>query len=96
MKRRVPSLTRRSMLAGTAALVASPRIGSAQSQEALRFGVADPLTGPSALFGIDQIQAVRWAIEDINAKGGVNGRRFEGIIVDHQAKPEVGIAVVNA
>ena len=61
----------------------------------MRFGVADPLTGPSALFGIDQIQAVRWAIEDINAKGGVNGRRFEGIIVDHQAKPEVGIAVVQ-
>ena len=39
----------------------------AQQQEVLKFGVADPLTGPSAIFGLDQIQAVRWAIEDINA-----------------------------
>ena len=83
------------MLAGTAALVASRGVGSAQPQESLKFGVADPLTGPSAIFGLDQIQAVRWAIDDINAKGGVNGRKFEGIIVDHQAKPEVGIAVVQ-
>jgi branched-chain amino acid transport system substrate-binding protein len=95
MKRIIPSLTRRSMLAGTAALVASRGVGSAQPRESLKFGVADPLTGPSAIFGLDQIQAVRWAIDDINAKGGVNGRKFEGIIVDHQAKPEVGIAVVQ-
>jgi ABC-type branched-subunit amino acid transport system substrate-binding protein len=39
------------------------------AQESLRFGVADPLTGPSAIFGFDQMQAVRWAVEDINAKG---------------------------
>lgn len=95
MKRSIPLLTRRSVLAGATASVASPYVGLAQQQEALKFGVADPLTGPSAIFGLDQIQAVRWAIEDINAKGGVNGRRLEGIIVDHQAKPEVGIAVVQ-
>jgi branched-chain amino acid transport system substrate-binding protein len=65
------------------------------AQEALKFGVADPLTGPSAIFGLDQMQAVRWAVEDINAKGGINGRKLEAIIADHQAKPEVGIAVVN-
>jgi branched-chain amino acid transport system substrate-binding protein len=65
------------------------------AQETLKFGVADPLTGPSAIFGLDQMQAVRWAVEDINAKGGVNGRKLEAIIVDHQTKPEVGISVVN-
>jgi branched-chain amino acid transport system substrate-binding protein len=88
-------ITRRSVLAGTAAIIASHRFGEAQSQEPLKFGVADPLTGPSALFGVDQMQAVRWAVEDINAKGGINGRKLDAIIVDHQAKPEVGIAVVN-
>ena len=65
------------------------------AQETLKFGVADPLTGPSAIFGLDQMQAVRWAVEDINAKGGVNGRKLEAIIADHQTKPDVGIAVVN-
>lgn len=67
----------------------------ASAQEPLKFGVADPLTGPAAIFGLDQMQAVRWAVEDINAKGGVNGRKLEAIIADHQTKPEVGIAVVN-
>ena len=69
--------------------------GSVFAQETLKFGVADPLTGPSAIFGLDQMQAVRWAVDDINAKGGVNGRKLEAIIADHQAKPEVGISVVN-
>ena len=75
-----------------------PLAGDAPAQakkKPLRFGVADPLTGPAAIFGKDQMQAVRWAVEDINAKGGVNGHPLEAIILDHQAKPEVGIAVVN-
>jgi branched-chain amino acid transport system substrate-binding protein len=69
--------------------------GAVLAQETLKFGVADPLTGPAAIFGLDQMQAVRWAVEDINAKGGVNGRKLEAIIADHQTKPEVGISVVN-
>jgi branched-chain amino acid transport system substrate-binding protein len=78
----------------TSIALCSP-LHDARAQEPLKFGVADPLTGPSAIFGFDQMQAVRWAVEDINAKGGVNGRKLEAVIVDHQAKPEVGIAVVN-
>ena len=61
----------------------------------LRFGVADPLTGPSASFGIDQIQAVKWAVEDINAAGGVNGCKLEAVILDNQAKPDVAIATTT-
>jgi branched-chain amino acid transport system substrate-binding protein len=81
------------MAAGLQILAASG--ASAQDQETLKFGVATPLTGPSAIFGIDQVQALRWAVDDINAKGGVNGRKLEAVIADHQTKPEVGIAVVN-
>lgn len=61
----------------------------------LKFGVADPLTGPSATFGIDQIQALKWAVDDINAAGGVNGCKLEPIIVDNQAKPDVAITTTN-
>jgi ABC-type branched-subunit amino acid transport system permease subunit len=50
-------------------------VPGAQAQDTLKFGVADPLTGPSALFGLDQMQAVRWAVEDINANGGINPHR---------------------
>jgi branched-chain amino acid transport system substrate-binding protein len=51
-------------------------VPGAQAQDTLKFGVADPLTGPSALFGLDQMQAVRWAVEDINANGGRPSRKL--------------------
>jgi branched-chain amino acid transport system substrate-binding protein len=89
-------ISRRTILAAPLALGLPYVIRGAQAQnEVLRFGVADPLTGPSAIFGLDQMQAVRWAVEDINSAGGVNGRKLEAIIVDHQARPDVGIAVVT-
>ena len=61
----------------------------------VRFGVTDPLTGPSATFGKDQMQAVRWAVDDINAAGGVDGCPLEVTIVDNQGKPETAIGVVS-
>lgn len=89
-------VSRRGILAAPLALAMPNVIGRAFAQaEPLRFGVADPLTGPSAIFGLDQMQAVRWSVDDINAAGGINGRKLEAIIVDHQAKPDVGIAVVT-
>jgi branched-chain amino acid transport system substrate-binding protein len=89
-------ISRRGILAAPLALAMPGIVGRAFAQaEPLRFGVADPLTGPSAIFGLDQMQAVRWAVEDINAAGGIHGRKLEAIIVDHQAKPDVGIAVVT-
>ena len=90
------TMSRRTILAVPLALGLPYVIRRAGAQnEVLRFGVADPLTGPSAIFGLDQMQAVRWGVEDINAAGGVNGRKLEAIIVDHQARPDVGIAVVT-
>lgn len=74
---------------------ASSTSSLAQSGEPLRFGLANPLTGPSAPFGTDQIKAVEWAVEDINKAGGVNGRPLEVIVLDTQAKPELGINAVN-
>ena len=95
MNSRKTPLSRRAVIAAPLAFPFLNLKALAQSAAPLRFGVADPLTGPSAIFGLDQMQAVRWAVEDINAAGGVNGRKLEAIIVDHQAKPDVGIAVVT-
>jgi branched-chain amino acid transport system substrate-binding protein len=89
-------LPRRAVLAvGIGAAMSLGGADFAMSEETLKFGAVDALTGPSAIFGKDQIQAVRWAVDEINAKGGVNGRKLEAIILDHQAKPEVGIADVE-
>ena len=61
----------------------------------IRFQLVVLFHAPSALFGKDQIQSLEWAVEEINAKGGVNGHKLEPIIADHQAKSETGIAVTQ-
>lgn len=68
---------------------------NAQTKEPYRFGLAMPMTGGQALFGADQVQAALWAIEDINAKGGINGRPLEAIVLDTQADPKLGISIAT-
>jgi branched-chain amino acid transport system substrate-binding protein len=53
------------------------------------------MTGGQALFGADQVQAALWAVEDINAKGGIKGRPLEAIVVDTQAEPKLGISMAT-
>lgn len=61
----------------------------------LKFGLAMPLTGSQALFGADQAKAAQWAVEDINAKGGIDGHPLEMVLLDTQADPRLGINAVN-
>ncbi len=67
----------------------------AQTKEPFTLGVALPTTGSAAPFGLDQVQALEWAIADINARGGAGGRKLNAVILDTQARPQVGIDVVT-
>ena len=60
-----------------------------------KFGLAMPLTGGQASYGNDQVKAAQWAVDTINAKGGINGKKLEMIVLDTQADPQVGIQAVN-
>ena len=81
------------LMTGVAAVVsmAGTNLSFAQSGEPIKFGLAMPMTGSQALFGTDQVKAAQWAVADINAKGGVNGRPLEMILIDTQADPQLGI-----
>jgi branched-chain amino acid transport system substrate-binding protein len=89
---------RRTLILSAAMLAATIGLGGqamAQAKEPLRFGLAMPLTGSQALFGADQAKAAQWAVEDINAKGGIDGHKLEMILLDTQADPRLGINAVN-
>jgi branched-chain amino acid transport system substrate-binding protein len=94
----VKSIVRRKVLAASAlaigAALATP-VALAQAKAPLRFGVAMPLTGSQALFGVDFVTAAKWAVADINAKGGVEGHPLEMVVLDTQAEPQTGISAVN-
>ncbi|MFN5350039.1 MAG: ABC transporter substrate-binding protein [Polaromonas sp.] len=89
---------RRRMLALSALIMSGAAFTGAalaQGKEALKFGLAMPLSGSQALYGADQVKAAQWAVADINAKGGVNGKQLEMIVVDTQADPQMGINAVK-
>ena len=86
-------MDRRLFLATTAAGAATlsfPAILRAQSKDPLRIGCPLPLTGPFAALAADMQRGAQLAEEELNAKGGVMGRKVEVLFRDDQLKPAVG------
>ena len=63
--------------------------------ETIRFGAILPLTGPGGLIGTQQKLGIQFALDHINAKGGVRGNPIEVIFEDNQAKPDQSVLSFN-
>jgi branched-chain amino acid transport system substrate-binding protein len=57
----------------------------------LKVGVIGPFTGPSSDFGVQMLQGIQLAAEEINAVGGYMGRPLELVVKDDQGNPDVGL-----
>jgi branched-chain amino acid transport system substrate-binding protein len=73
-----------------AAALSFPAILRAQSKDPVRIGVPLPLTGPFAAIATDMKQGAELAVDELNAKGGILGRKVEVLFRDDQLKPQVG------
>lgn len=58
-------------------------------------GVYGALTGDQAAFGTSTVNGVRIAAEEINAAGGVLGRKIKLVIEDDQGRADVAASVVT-
>ena len=63
--------------------------------QTLKIGAPQPMTGSDAPFGDKFKKAYGMAVEEINAKGGVNGKKLEVILEDHQAKNALAATVTE-
>lgn len=54
----------------------------------IKVGVYGDLTGNTASFGQSTKNGIQLAADEINAQGGINGRKVELIVEDDQGKPE--------
>ncbi len=70
-------------------------VSLSMAAETVRVGIVLPLTGPQAKFGEIEKMSFEMAQEEINAAGGIKGRRLELIIEDDTGRPEVGRSVVE-
>ena len=68
--------------------------GTARSQEIV-IGEYGSLTGGTATFGISTDEGIKLAVDEINAKGGVLGKKIRVIVADDQSKPEEAVTAVQ-
>ena len=68
--------------------------GVAQAQ-AIRIGVNEPLTGPFAASGTYVVNGAKIAADEINAKGGVLGKKLELVVEDNKSNPTEAAAVAE-
>jgi len=74
-----------------AALLALPL--SAEAQKPIKVGVPLPLSGPPALFGEPASKGAQMYVDELNAKGGVLGRKIELLIRDSKADANEAVRV---
>ena len=67
----------------------------AQSGRPLLIGEVAPLTGPAATVGTRLNKATKMWAEDLNAKGGINGRKIELMTCNDEARPEKAVACLR-
>lgn len=88
------TVTRRRLLAGSAALGATFALGAplrAQSEGPVALGALLPLSGPLAQFGPQIAAAQKAVIDEVNAAGGVLGRQIAYYPEDDQNVPDTGL-----
>ena len=72
-----------------------PPLAAAQTPPPIRIGFASAMSGPAAITG----EGVKWggtlAIDEINAKGGVMGRKLEAYFADNKATPGEAVSAVR-
>lgn len=81
-------LNKSAVLGLTAVLLAST--AALAEPEPLRIGVPTTRSGAYALLGDQVVRAVEFAVAEVNAKGGVDGRKVEFRIADDEASPDAG------
>jgi branched-chain amino acid transport system substrate-binding protein len=69
--------------------------GSAFAQDTIKVGEFGSLTGENASFGISQHNGVKMAVEEINAAGGVLGKKIDLINEDNQTKQGESATIVR-
>ncbi|MDD1633785.1 MAG: ABC transporter substrate-binding protein, partial [Methylococcaceae bacterium] len=60
--------------------------------ESIKLGAILAETGPASFLGTPEAKTLRMLVEEINAKGGINGKKIELIIKDTGADPQKAVS----
>jgi branched-chain amino acid transport system substrate-binding protein len=83
-------------LAGVAFAALASLSGAAQAQGTIKIAYTDPLSGPFAQVGDQNLKQFQYIIDYINAKGGALGRKFELVAFDNKSQPSDALIALKS
>ncbi len=81
------------LVVAVVALVGS--FGSAAAQEPYKIGAVLAISGPASYFGEDERNTLQLLQDQINAKGGIKGRKVEVVIYDDASDPTKAVTALR-
>ena len=75
-------------------------LGTAAAQRGItdteiRIGSHTALSGPASIWGVTSINTARMLFDEVNAKGGIHGRKIKFIVEDHQYQVPLAVKAMN-
>src|SRR3954469_24034505 len=68
---------------------------AAGAEETIKIGFPMPLSGPAAVYGVPILKGAEMAVEEINTKGGVLGKKLELLSRDSKATPDEAVRLAR-
>jgi branched-chain amino acid transport system substrate-binding protein len=78
-----------------AAIVAAGLVPSVAAAADIKIGFPMPLSGPASVYGVPITKGAEMAVQEINAKGGVLGRKLELIERDSKASADEAVRLAR-
>lgn len=82
-------------LVATMSLAGAAVLGQAHAADTIKIAMVIPATGPLTQYGDMVKEGVVTAVEQINAAGGINGKKIETTVVDDACEPKQGPVAAN-
>ncbi|KAB7742098.1 ABC transporter substrate-binding protein [Parvibaculum sedimenti] len=78
-----------------AAILSLGLFACSKKESGITIGVAGPVSGSEAVFGEQFVHGAQRAVADINARGGVLGKKLNLVIGDDACDPKQAVSVAN-
>lgn len=80
---------------GALALTSPATAGQGVSDKDIVFGTHTAMSGPVAPWGVGSVNGMNMRFEEVNAAGGVHGRKIKLVVEDHQYQVPRAVQAVN-